>query len=73
MLSEIPNMLPVMRHMFGSLAATGDHDGAIKMIQNVTALDPDFTYSNIMDPSYPLQSPDSIKVIRKGFEMVGRC
>ena len=32
-LTIIPNMLPVMRHMVGSLAATGDYDGAREMIQ----------------------------------------
>lgn len=70
-LTVMPNMLPVMRHMVGSLAATGDHDGAIKMIQSVTTLDPDFSYENVIDPGYPLQSPDSIRVIRNGFEVVG--
>ena len=70
-LKDIPNMLPVMRHMVGSLAATGDYEGASAMIEAVTALDPEFSYANINDPNYPLQSPDSIRVVQQGFELVG--
>lgn len=60
--------LPVMRHMFASLSLSGQHDEARKMLEDITAIDPDFSAAKVGTQEYPLSSSSSVDLIRAGFQ-----
>lgn len=70
-LDRIPGFLAVERHMSGSLAALGRHDESRRMAARVRARDARFTLSQIMEPDYPLPSPQSVELIRRGLQSLG--
>lgn len=71
-LDRVPNFLAVERHLSGSLAATGQIEESRRLIQKVQMRDPGFVVNRLSDPDYPLPSPQSVDLIRRGFASVGR-
>ncbi|MEO1092660.1 MAG: hypothetical protein AAFX81_18715 [Pseudomonadota bacterium] len=70
-LVEMPDFLPVMRHLVGSLAANGDIDAARTVALRTRSFDPDFSSERILASDYPLPSPDSVALVRSGLARVG--
>ena len=70
-LDRIPHFLAVERHLCGSLAAAGQLDQSRRLIRKIRDRDPNFTADLLDDPHYPLPSPQSVDLIRRGFSSVG--
>ncbi len=71
-LTKIPKILPVMRHLTGSMAALGDYDGSLSMMREVGKYDPEFSLDALSNPTYPIIAKDSIELIRNAFIRTGR-
>jgi len=72
-LSKIPKILPVMRHLTGSYAALGMDEDAVRMLEDISQLDQEFSLNALRDPTYPIIPQDSIELLTRGFEQVCRC
>lgn len=70
-LSKRPDFLPVMRHMFASLAMSGNSADALVMYQNLRKLDPKFGTEAMGAPNYALPAEHSRKVISDGLSKMG--
>lgn len=71
-LARVPHFLAVQRHLSGSLAAVGRLDESRSLIRKIQARDPGFVATRLGDPDYPLPSPQSVKLLRRGFSSVGQ-
>lgn len=65
-LDRIPNFLAVERHLSGSLAAMNRHAENRVLLNSIRTRDTRFFSENLDDPDYPLPSPQSIDLIRRG-------
>ena len=70
-LTRIPKILPVMRHLVGSYAMSGDIASARQMIGEISRCDPEFSYESLKDPTYPIIGRDSIDLMEHAFKATG--
>lgn len=70
-LSRRPDFLPVMRHMFASLAMNGNSADALAMYQKLRKLDPEFGTEAMGAPNYALPAEHSRRAIGEGLLKMG--
>lgn len=67
-----PSFLPVMRHMFASLAILGDHDAAQRMLSDVQRIDPIFGTPEMASRNDGLPSQQSRDLVAHAMQLLLR-
>lgn len=65
-----PHFLPVMRHLFVSLALGGELDEARRLLASIQFLDPAFGTRAMDAPDYGLPSPESRRLVAEAVRLV---
>lgn len=65
-----PHFLPVMRHLFASLALRGDVGEARELLTSIQLLDPAFGTRAMDAPDYGLPSPESRRLVAEAVRLI---
>lgn len=65
-----PHFLPVMRHLFASLALRGEYDEARQLLASIQILDPAFGTRAMDAPDYGLPSPESRRLVAEAVRLI---
>lgn len=65
-----PHFLPVMRHLFASLALRGEIDEARQLLDSIQLLDPAFGTRAMDAPDYGLPSPESRRLVAEAVRLI---
>ena len=65
-----PHFLPVMRHLFASLALRGEVDEARELLTSIQLLDPAFGTRAMDAPDYGLPSPESRRLVAEAVRLI---